>query len=118
MRKEEQLEFEQEEPVVLDPEADDSEASDILELIERESAESEEVEAPETPAAAQKEKVEDESFALESLYFRSFGERPLLTRDEEVALAKRIDQGTRGVRTALRTRGRVGREETRLESKY
>src|SRR5579885_844976 len=120
MRKEEQLEFEQEEPVVLDPEADDSEASDILELIERESAESEEVEAPETPAAAQKEKVEDESFALESLYFRSFGERPLLTRDEEVALAKRIDQGTRAIRAALREAvtmaGRMRKDEVVVDA--
>jgi len=41
-------------------------------------------------------------FLLESLYFRSFGERELLTRDEEVAVAKQVDQGTRRIRIALR----------------
>jgi RNA polymerase primary sigma factor len=41
-------------------------------------------------------------FLLESLYFRSFGERALLTREEEVALAKRVDEGTRRIRVALR----------------
>jgi RNA polymerase primary sigma factor len=41
-------------------------------------------------------------FLLESLYFRSFGERELLTRDEEVAVAKQVDQGTRRIRVALR----------------
>ena len=41
-------------------------------------------------------------FLLESLYFRSFGERPLLTRDEEIALAKQVDEGTRRIRQALR----------------
>ena len=39
---------------------------------------------------------------MESLYFRSFGQRPLLTRDEEIAIAKRIDHGTQQVRNALR----------------
>lgn len=40
-------------------------------------------------------------FLLESLYFRSFGERALLTREEETAIAKQVDQGTRRIRTAL-----------------
>src|SRR5689334_14588987 len=70
-------ELEQEEEVVLDPESDDSEASDILELIERESSKGVEPEViTEQPAVAEKAPAED--FALESLYFRSFGERPLL----------------------------------------
>src|SRR3982750_2902697 len=90
-----------EEEVLLDPEADDSEASDILELIERESSKAEEPEVvSEQAPAAVKAPVED--FALESLYFRSFGERALLKRDEEIALAKRIDQGTRAIRAVLR----------------
>ena len=90
-----------EEEVLLDPEADDSEASDILELIERESSKAEEPEvvSEQAPAAA---KAPAEDFALESLYFRSFGERALLKRDEEIALAKRIDQGTRAIRAVLR----------------
>src|SRR5713226_3955525 len=39
---------------------------------------------------------------LEWLYFRSFGKRALLTREDEVALGKRIEQGDRQVRRALR----------------
>jgi RNA polymerase primary sigma factor len=39
---------------------------------------------------------------LESIYFRSFGDRPLLTREEELALAKRIHQSDRAIRAALR----------------
>ena len=96
------IELEQEEDVVLDPESDDSEASDILELIERESSATQEPEvlSEQVPVAAVKAPAED--FALESLYFRSFGERPLLKREEEIALAKRIDQGTRAIRAVLR----------------
>ncbi|MBI5411471.1 MAG: sigma-70 family RNA polymerase sigma factor [Nitrospirae bacterium] len=81
-------------------EADDAEASDLLEVIERGATEAGAIEG----RAEQKRlsPVEDSSMALESLYFRSFGQRPLLTREEEVALAKRIDQGTRGIRLVLR----------------
>jgi RNA polymerase primary sigma factor len=95
------IELEQEEDLVLDPESDDSEASDILELIERESSATQEPEvlSEPVPAAA---KAPAEDLALESLYFRSFGERPLLKREEEIALAKRIDQGTRAIRAVLR----------------
>jgi len=39
---------------------------------------------------------------LEWLYFRSFGKRVLLTREDEVALGKRIEQGDRQVRRAIR----------------
>src|SRR5262249_4796755 len=59
------------------------------------------------------------SLALESVYFRSFGNRPLLTRDEEIAIAKRIDQGTRSVRNTLRdaiaTAAQMPKEEKVLE---
>lgn len=92
--------YEEEQEMVRDPESDDSEASDILELIERESNVAVEPEPSSEPAPAAKEPATD--FALESLYFRSFGERPLLKRDEEIALARRIDQGTRAIRAALR----------------
>jgi RNA polymerase primary sigma factor len=44
---------------------------------------------------------------LESLYFRSFGERALLTREEEVEMAKKIDYGTSTIRKALRHALRV-----------
>lgn len=92
--------YEEEQEVVRDPESDDSEASDILELIERESNVAVEPEPSSEPTPAANEPATD--FALESLYFRSFGERPLLKRDEEIALARRIDQGTRAIRAALR----------------
>ncbi|MGH7230125.1 MAG: sigma-70 family RNA polymerase sigma factor, partial [Nitrospiraceae bacterium] len=100
MRKEELIEDGQEQPVALDLESDDQEANDILEVIERESSAASEPEPqPEQAGRAEKEET---SFALESLYFRSFGERGLLNRDEEIALAKQIDQGTRAIRGAIR----------------
>src|SRR6266849_8548233 len=40
---------------------------------------------------------------LEWLYFQSFGAKALLTREDEVRLGKRIEQGDRQVRRALRT---------------
>jgi len=39
---------------------------------------------------------------LEWLYFQSFGKKALLTREDEVVLGKRIEQGDRQVRRALR----------------
>jgi RNA polymerase primary sigma factor len=88
--------------VELDVEADDPEASDILELIERESNATDQPEVQaEQPSLPSKDR-EETSLALESLYFRSFGERALLTREEEIALAKQIDHGTRAIRTVLR----------------
>src|SRR5207344_1848266 len=80
--------------------ADDAEASGLLDVIGRDSAEL--AEAAEEPEAKPREVQRQGPFVLESLYFHSFGERPLLTRDEEVAIAKRIDAGTSASRTALR----------------
>jgi RNA polymerase primary sigma factor len=58
-------------------------------------------------------------FMLESLYFQSFGEHALLTREEEIVLAKRIDRGTRAIRTTLRQAiklvSRLKRSDTVLE---
>jgi len=113
MRKEkdEVVEVTQDQAPPLDLETDDSEASDILELIERNSAG--EADIPETPAPVAKDRYagkEEGSLALESLYFRSFGNRPLLNREEEIAIAKRIDQGSRSVRDALREALRVTRQ--------
>ncbi len=82
----------------VDPDADDAEASDLLETI----AQDEQTESPGEEAAAEETpRSSSTPFLLESLYFRSFGERPLLDRDEEVALAKQIDAGTRQIRLAL-----------------
>jgi RNA polymerase primary sigma factor len=84
----------------LEVDADDSEASDILEIIERDGAGQEVSEPqPEQPVPAERD---EGTVALESLYFRTFGERALLNRDEEIALAKKIDQGTRAIRSALK----------------
>lgn len=40
--------------------------------------------------------------ALESLYFRSFGSRPLLNKDSEIELAKEIDQASRAIRLIIK----------------
>jgi RNA polymerase primary sigma factor len=100
MKKDELLERAHPGPVALEVDADDSEASDILEIIERDAGTQPPAEPqPEQPAVVERD---EGSVALESLYFRTFGERALLTRDEEIALAKKIDQGGRAIRSALR----------------
>jgi RNA polymerase primary sigma factor len=40
--------------------------------------------------------------ALESLYFRSFGSRPLLDKDSEIELAKEIDDASRAIRLIIK----------------
>lgn len=90
-----------EQPAALDLETDELGASDLLEVIERDATKaSTPPEGGSEPARSPDKDVT--SLALESLYFRSFGERALLTREEEVAIAKRIDQGTRTIRAVLR----------------
>jgi RNA polymerase primary sigma factor len=87
-------------PELKDADTDHSEDSDLLDMIGRNSTEVEPV-----PEAAKpiKRQIESSSpFLLESLYFQSFGERALLTREEETALAKRIDQGSTMIRATLR----------------
>jgi RNA polymerase primary sigma factor len=103
-------------------ETDDSEATDLLEMMEREERDDpEEPDAPDQqPVATDRYAGEEGSLALESVYFRSFGNRPLLTREEEIAIAKRIDQGTRAIRTTLRdaigTAGQMRKDEQILET--
>jgi RNA polymerase primary sigma factor len=46
-------------------------------------------------------------FALESLYFRSFRGLPLLSRKEELDLAKSIDHATRRIKTSLKNASAV-----------
>ena len=46
--------------------------------------------------------AESGSANLESIYFRGFRTRPLLARDEELSLAKRLYQGTATLRQAIR----------------
>ncbi|HSA85120.1 MAG TPA: sigma-70 family RNA polymerase sigma factor [Nitrospira sp.] len=84
---------------VPDVDADDAKASGMLGMIGRvEAGES----GPEEKAPPVMRTSRGASpFLLEALYFRSFGERGLLTREEETAIAKRVDHGTRRIRTAL-----------------
>jgi RNA polymerase primary sigma factor len=90
---------------VPDVDADDAKASGMLGMISR-------VEAEESGQDKKTQTVMRTSrgaspFLLESLYFRSFGERGLLSREEETAIAKRVDHGTRRIRAALRQAVRV-----------
>ena len=88
----------------VDPDADDAEASGLLDSIAQDPDDQPEAEAAETEAAAAPAKISRSAsspFLLESLYFRSFGERALLEREEEIALAKQLDLGSRQVRHAL-----------------
>lgn len=109
---------ENQDPVTKDLDADDAVASDLLDVIGRDSVD-EEKEQERTTAKAS-DTPSNSPFLLESLYFRSFGERALLTREEEIALAKQIDYGTRTIRTtlrqALRTLVRIKRSDKLLNA--
>jgi RNA polymerase primary sigma factor len=94
-----------EKPFVPDVDADDAQASGMLGVISR--VEAEESRSDEKAEPVMRTSRGASPFLLEALYFRSFGERGLLTREEETALAKRVDQGTRRIRVALRQAVRV-----------
>lgn len=85
--------------VEADVDTDDPQASGLLGVIGRDEAQDSAQEEQAAPALRTSPGASP--FILESLYFRSFGERPLLTREEEVAIAKQVDQGTRRIRVAL-----------------
>ena len=86
--------------IAKDIDADDPEASGLLDMIGLDTSEED---GPVVPAkAVARTAVNGGPFMLESLYFRSCGERALLTRKEEVELAKKIDVGTSTIRKALR----------------
>ena len=93
-------EIEIEKTFVPDVDADDAKASGMLGIIGR--AEAEESSADEKSQTVMRAGQGTSPFLLEALYFRSFGERELLTRDEETSIAKRVDLGTRRIRAALR----------------
>lgn len=99
----------------LDIQGDDAEASDMLGVMTREPAAETEEESAEPVAKRTVRREDDHSMALESLYFRSFGERALLNREEEIALAKKIDQGTRAIRQALRDLVKLGARMKKTE---
>jgi len=90
---------------VPDVDADDAKASGMLGMIGREEVE--ESTADEKNQAVIRTSQGTSPFLLESLYFRSFGERGLLTREEETAIAKRVALGPRRIRTALRQAVRI-----------
>ncbi len=102
----------------VDPDADDSEASGLLDSIAQEADDQPETE-PEAEVPAKITRSASSPFLLESLYFRSFGERGLLERDEEIALAKQLDLGTRQIRQTLqqaaKTAGRLKRTPATTE---
>ena len=99
---------------VVDPDADDAGASDLLEVIAHDSQDAERSEEPVQKKVART--TIDGPFVLESMYFRSFGERPLLVREEEIALAKQIDIGSRNIRQALRSAIKAGAKLKRTDS--
>ncbi len=107
-------------PETKDADADHSEDSDLLDVIGRDTTEDEP--SQDTAKPAKRQAVAAGPFLLESLYFQSFGERALLTREEETALAKRIDQGSSAIRTTLRQAGRllsgVKRSEAVIEAQH
>ena len=98
LRVEEEIDVQQR--LVSDLDADDARASGMLGRIGRSAGEGSRSKGKSRPAMRTSQAASP--FLLESLYFRSFGERGLLTREEEVSIAKRVDQGTRRIRTALR----------------
>src|SRR5512139_908118 len=83
-----------------DVDADDAKASGMLGMIGRVENEDSGSDGKTKPTMRTSRGASP--FLLESLYFRSFGDRGLLTREEETAIAKRVDQGTRRIRTTLR----------------
>ncbi len=83
-----------------DVDADDARASGMLGRIGRIAGERPRSKGKSRPAMRASQTASP--FLLESLYFRSFGERGLLSREEEILIAKRVDQGTRRIRAALR----------------
>jgi RNA polymerase primary sigma factor len=102
-----------------DREADNPHASVLMEAIGRGETETP-LKETKKAAPALRTSHGASPFLLESLYFRSFGERPLLTREEEIAIAKRVDQGTRRIRIALhqavKLLGRTKRTSASLET--
>jgi len=100
LRSTDQVDEEDTTAVTPDVDADDSHASGLLEVIGRKNAQ--ESGNEDKPVTAMRTSQGASPFLLESLYFRSFGEHALLTREQEVALAKKVDEGTRHIREALR----------------
>ena len=61
-----------------------------------------ETDGAEVTTVDQKSTIKPYNPALESLYFRSFGSRPLLNKDSEIILAKEIDDASRAIRLIVK----------------
>src|SRR3989442_14357666 len=72
--------------IAKDVDADDPEASDLLDVIGRDTSEEEQPEEP--TKAVTRTAVSGGPFMLETLYFRSFDERALLSTVQEVEMTK------------------------------
>ncbi len=92
----------QPEPPIMrnDVQPDNHEVSGMLEQISYNDATRTSV--PVRRTAMGKPRYTGTSMELETIYFRSFGERALLSKDEETTLAKDISDGTRSIRLALK----------------
>ncbi len=58
--------------------------------------------APTDKSVDPKSTIKTYNPALESLYFKSFGSRPLLNKDSEIVLAKEIDLASRAIRQIIK----------------
>ncbi|OQW44686.1 MAG: hypothetical protein A4C66_07485 [Nitrospira sp. HN-bin3] len=108
LRVEEEIDVQQK--FASDVDADDARASGMLRRIGRSEGSSSKGKS--RPAMRANQTASP--FLLESLYFRSFGERGLLSREEEILIAKQVDQGTRRIRVALRHAIRILLKTRRL----
>ncbi|MDR4478636.1 MAG: sigma-70 family RNA polymerase sigma factor [Nitrospira sp.] len=98
----------------VDTDADDPEASTLLDSIAQDPDDQPEAET-EVEVSAKPARAASSPFLLESLYFRSFGERALLERNEEIALAKQLDLGTRQIRQTLQQAAKISGRLKRTE---
>jgi RNA polymerase primary sigma factor len=92
---------------MLDVRLDDLDAGDLLGLIEREGKSLQQVSWTDRAYHLSKKGQSGLSPDLADRYLRCLGERPLLTREQEVVLAERIDYGTRNIRATLQSAVRV-----------
>ncbi|TLY30135.1 MAG: hypothetical protein E6K62_08980, partial [Nitrospirae bacterium] len=86
-----------EEDAVIEESDQDTRSSSMPEALLVEAVEGSSAADPQERAPTEANLAE-----LEWLYFQSFGTKALLTREDEVRLGKRIEQGDRQVRRALR----------------
>src|SRR5437660_12012661 len=86
-----------EEDAVIEESDQDTRSSSMPEALLADAVEGSSTADPQETAPPEAKLAE-----LEWLYFQSFGTKALLTREDEVRLGKRIGQGGRQVRRALR----------------